>query len=136
MADEYYASDADLDIAQVREDFEFIWKKNIIEVELIRQENPDAGNYFKESESSSTIRRKVWLNVQGVSTDAYKRMEAGIITPDTKLSAFAKSSEDIRGLDIIKIGNYVYRVTGLNKSAYAGEVAFINFDLTRIDQEA
>ena len=65
--DEYYEDNYDLDIDIVREDFECIWSRNIIQVELIREQNPQAGDYFREDESEGRIRRKIWLNLQGVS---------------------------------------------------------------------
>ena len=135
MADEFFSDDADLDMEQVREDYAYIWGKNIIQVELIRQENPQAGDYFREGESKEEIRRTVWLNVQGVSTDAYSRMQAGIVTPEATYSCYAKHDEDIRNLDIVKLGTFLFRVQEHNKSFYSGQIAFQKFNLKKIDSE-
>jgi hypothetical protein len=132
--DEYYEENLDLDIVQVREDFEFIWSKNIVEVDLFREENPQAGDYFREDESPNTIHRKIWLNIQGINSEHYRRMLAGVITPDATLHAFAKYDEDIRNLDVIKFGNWQFRIIGFNDSMYAGQCAFKDFDLKRIDK--
>ena len=133
--DEYYDEDQDLDLDEVREDFMHIWSKNIVQCELIRENNPQAGDYFREDEDEISVRRKIWLNIQGISSDAYKRMDAGIITPDATLHCYAKWDEDIDNLDIIKFGNYTYRIENFNKSQYSGQVAFQDFDMKRIGQE-
>jgi len=134
VADEFFDQELDLDVERVKEDFETIWSKNIIEVDLIRELNPSANDYFAEGENPNAIRRKVWLNVQGVSTDAYRRMVAGIITPDSTYNCFAKWDEDIQNEDIIKIGTFTFRVQNHNKSMYAGQYVFQEFQLKRIDK--
>jgi len=130
----YYDVDDDLDIEDVREDFDYIWSKNIVEVELIREKNPQAGDYFREGESPETLRKKIWVNIQGTSSDLYKRMVMGIITPDATLHIYVRWDEDIEDLDIIKFGNWTYRIEGFNKSRYAGQTAFQDFDIKRIDK--
>ena len=62
-------------------------------------------------------------------------MQAGIITPDATLHAYAKWDEDIEDLDVIKFGVWVYRIKGFNKSQYAGQISFQDFDLTRQDKD-
>ncbi len=133
--DEYYEEDFDLNVDEVREDFEYLWSKNIVECELIREENPQAGDYFREGESPVEVRRKIWLNIQGISSDMYRRVSSGLITPDATLHAFAKWDEDLNNLDIIKIGKWQYRIEGLNKSQYAGQYVFQDFDLKRVDKD-
>ena len=131
--DEYYEEDYDLELDRVREDFEFIWSKNIVQVELIREKNPQQGDYFN-NDANVIIRRMIWLNLQGISSHDYKRMVAGIITPDAKLHAYAKYDDDIQNLDVIKFGDWVYRIDGFNKSMYAGQIAFQDFDIKRQDK--
>ena len=133
--DEYFTDDSDLDIKDVWEDFEYIWSKNIVDCELLRENNPQSGDYFREDEDAIKIRRHIWLNIQGISSDAYRRMNAGIITPDATLHAYAKHDEDIQDLDVIKFGVWKYRIQGFNKSQYSGQVAFQEFDMKRIDKE-
>jgi len=109
--------------------------RNIIQVDIIREKNPQAGDYFREGESPDTIRRKIWLNIQGTSSNEYKRIQAGIITPDGTLHAYAKWDEDIEDLDVVKVGDWYYRIMGFNKSQYAGQIAFQDFDLKRQDKD-
>lgn len=135
MMDEYYDETPDYEVERMREDFEFIWKRNIVCTELIRQENPQAGDYFREDENPKDIRRKIWLNIQGVTFTNFKRMEAGLITPESTLHVYAKHDENIDNLDIIKIGTFLYRVEGFNKSIYDGQFIFFEFDMKRISEE-
>jgi len=131
--DEYYEENLDYELTDMREDYEYIWDKNIVECDLIREENPQAGEYFSEDESEIKIKRKIWLNVQGVSSNDYKRVLAGVITPDATLHAYAKWNDDIEDLDVISFGKWNYRITGFNKSRYDGQVVFQEFDMKRID---
>jgi len=136
MVDEYFSDDPDIDVDRIREDFLCIWQKNIIQVDRIRLSNDQAGDYFREDESDGESRRKIWINVQGINSNAYKRIEAGLITPDATLHAFTKYDEDIEEQDVIKIGLFLYRIQGFNKSSFSGQTAFMDFDLKRIDQES
>lgn len=132
--DEYYEDNTDLDLEEVREDFEYIWSKNIVQVELIREENPVSGDYFNEDEANVIIRRRIWLNIQGVTnSDAYKRITPGVVTTESTLHVYAKWDEDIRNLDVIKFEERTYRIEGFDKSRYAGQIVFQDFDLKRID---
>ena len=133
MADEYYENDEDLDIDSIREDYEYIWGKNIMQVDLIRETNKLDGDYFGVADNIQ-IRKKLWMNVQGINSDIYKRMMAGVITPDATLHAYVKWDEDIENLDVIKIGSWYYRIIGFNKSMYAGQFCFKDFDLKRVDR--
>lgn len=132
--DEYFEEDLDYDIEDIREDFEFIWRKNIIQVDLIRQENPQAGDYFSDTEDEGKYSRKLWANIQGISSENYKEVEQGIITPDAHLHVYVKWNEDLENLDIIKFGNWYYRIKDYNKSFYNGQYAFQDFDIYRIDK--
>lgn len=133
--EEYFQEMHDLDMDRVRDDFIFIWGRNITQVELIREKNPEAGDYFHEDESEIEVRRKVWMNIQGISSNAYKRIDPGIVTTDAILHAYVKWDEDIENLDVIKFEKYIFRIINYNKSMYSGQYAFKEFDLKKIDQE-
>lgn len=131
---EYFEEDLDYSLEDIREDFEYIWKKNILQSDLIREQNPQAGDYFATESDESRYSRKLWINVQGISSDNYKTAEQGLITPDAHLHGYVKWDEDIENLDIIKIDNWYYRIQNYNKSMYAGQFVFQEFDLYRIDR--
>jgi len=133
MTDEYFEQDGDLDIEDVRDDFNYIWSKNLIQVELIRESNPQQGDYFADVENIE-IKRKLWINIQGVNSDYYRRMMAGLITPDSTYHCYVKWDEDIENLDIIKIGKYYFRIVDFNKALYEGQYVFQEFNIKRIDK--
>ena len=131
---EYFDEDSDYDINDVREDFEYIWKKNIVQVDLVRQTTPQAGDYFSSTEDEGQVTFKLWANIQGISSDQYKQAVQGIITPDAQLHVYVKWDENIENLDIIKFSDWYYRIKNYNKSMYDGQFAFIDFDIYRIDR--
>ena len=89
------------DIETVREQFQAIWSKNTVEVDLIRNNNPQGGDYFHEDEGVEPQTRKVWLNVQGTRSDYYKREKSGITTTEGEYHAYARWYEDIQNNDRI-----------------------------------
>jgi hypothetical protein len=134
--EEYYSDDSDLNVNDMREDFREIWKQNIQQVELIRERNPQAGDYFHDDEDNIELRTRIWMNIQGISSDAYTRMDAGIITPNATLKAYVEWNTDIENLDVIKVGEYTYRISDYNKSQHNGQFVFKEFNLKRIGKES
>jgi len=133
--EEYFRDTSSIVLDRIREDFMFIWQKNIIQVELIREKNPQAGDYFHEDENEIELRKKIWMNIQGTSSNAYKRTDSGIVTTDSTLHAYVKWDEDIENLDVIKFKKDIFRIVNYNKSMYSGQYAFKEFDLKKIDKE-
>lgn len=130
---EYYEDNADYDIEQMREDFRFIWIKNVVQVTLVREKNPDAGDYFREDEDNLLVKRRIWLNIQGTTSKMFKRWVAGVITPDSSLHAYALWEEDIQNLDVISFGGWRYRIRNYNESMYEGQNVFKEFDMYRVE---
>jgi len=138
----------DLDIEDVREDFLYIWSKNIVVVDLLRDVNPQGGDYFIAAEARGTTRTQIQLNIQGVMSNAYKRAVQGITTTDEDIKAYALYTTDIQETDLIEfrtdyaVGTIQiksgerFRIENYNKSSYAGQVAFKEFTLKRIDFKA
>jgi len=134
MVNEYFdTQDTDLDISQVREDYEFIWHHNIVQCDLIREENPQQGDYFADADNI-TIKKKLWINIQGVSSDYYKRLVEGIITPDSTYKCYVKYDEEIENLDVISFAGYYFRIVDFNKSLYQGQFCFQEFSIKRISK--
>lgn len=134
--EEYFQDTKGLPIERARADFESVWKVNIQQVELIREKNPQAGDYFHEDEENIILRKKIWLNVQGTRSKAYQRQDQGIVTTDSSVHAYALWDEDIENLDVIKIGKDIYRIQNYNEGMDNGQVVFKEFDLLKIDQES
>lgn len=122
-----------LDIGEIREDFETIWLKNVVEVTLQREKDPTAGDYFSEDDSSGEYRRKVRLNIQGVSSDNYRRAEQGLVTAGQVYKAYARWDEDIRNGDRVLWNKKIFIIKEHNKSLYDGQCTFQEFNLVRAD---
>lgn len=133
--EEYFDDAPDYDVEDMRNDFFEIWKRNIIQLDLIRETNPLAGDYFSDDTTSGTQTRKIWVNVQGITTDAYKQLEAGISSPEAEMKCFVRWDEDIENLDILKLGSYYYRIKNFNKAFFNGQYVFKDFSIYLIDKE-
>jgi hypothetical protein len=131
--EEYFENESDLLLEDTREDFEDIWKRNIVQATLIRQSNPTSGDYFSEDTDPGESKRDFWINIQGISSQAYKRITAGLITPDSTLHGYVRWDEDIKNLDIIKFGSFLYRIVDFNEAFYSGNFVFKEFNLKKID---
>ena len=128
----------ELDINRVREDFFCIWQKNVTEVILVRDKTPMGGDYFHDDEEPEPEERKVLLNVQGVGTDGYERKVQGIVETGQSFHAYALWNEDIINQDIIYMTDangttLKFVIKNMNKSLYAGQYAFQEFDLVRVN---
>ena len=123
-----------LDIDMVREQFEAIWQKNTVQVDIIRDTNAQGGDYFHDDESNVPVTRQIYLNVQGTHSDWYKREKYGITTTDSEYHAYARWYEDIQNNDRIVWAGKRFVVANLNKSLYGGLFAFQEFDLRKIDK--
>ena len=123
-----------LDIDDVREDFEVIWFKNVIEVLISRDANSSAGDYFNEDDVSKTGFRKMKLNIQGISSNLYRRGEQGLVTAGQTYKAYARWNEDVQNKDIIIWDKQRFVIKNHNKSLYEGQVCHQEFDLARVDK--
>jgi len=128
----------ELDINQVREDFYCIWKKNIMEVTLVRENRPMAGDYFHDDIEPDPVSKKIYLNIQGLGTDGYDRKVQGIVETGQSFHAYALWNEDIVNQDIIYMTDATgttlkFVIKNMNKSLYAGQFAFQEFDLVRVN---
>ena len=72
----------DLPYQRAREDFECIWLKNTIGMEIIRDDNPQGGDYFFEDEDVDEVvpNPTVQMNIQGTSAGAYRRAVQGVVS--------------------------------------------------------
>lgn len=119
----------DVSVTRIREDFEKIFLANVQTVTLIRESEPDAGNYGYIGVQSGREEREIQLNIQGISSGSYNRERYGIEGARSILHAYARYSEDIQNNDIIIVNGIEYFIINLNKSFKDGQVAFQEFDL-------
>lgn len=120
----------DVSVTRMREDFEKIFLANTQTVTLIRDSYVDAGNYGQVGVDNTREEREIELNIQGISSDSYRREKYGLDSAASILHAYAKFDEDIQNNDIILIDSIEYFVINMNKSYKDGQVAFQEFDLS------
>ena len=131
---EYDTDAPDVDADRIKEDFEAIWSKNVVEVDIIRERNPQGGDYFHEDEGTQPQVRKIWLNIQGTQSNFYKRANYGIITDDSEYHAYARWYEDIENNDKIVWDGKTFVTKNVNRSTKSGEYVWWEFDLKRVDK--
>ncbi|MCH9049105.1 MAG: hypothetical protein IH836_09265, partial [Proteobacteria bacterium] len=83
----------EVDIVRIREDFEIIWNRNLVEVKHTRQGNAQGGDYFSDDEDTNPNETTIFLNIQGQSQN-FKRMQQGIVTEES-YHAYAKFDEKV-----------------------------------------
>lgn len=131
---EYDTDVPDVDAERVKSDFEAIWSKNVVEVDIIRETNPQGGDYFHEDEPTNPQVRKIWLNIQGTQSDYYRRAQRGIVTDDSEYHAYARWFEDIENNDKIVWDGKTFVIKNMNRSTKSGQYVWIECDLRRVDK--
>ena len=124
----------DLDIQEVREDFEHIWSKNLVKVTIIKHDDSQAGDYFREDEDSGEVKNKIWLNIQGRGALHYERKEHGITTAGQRFHAYSQWNENVDNKDIIEWAGKRFKVENHDAGIYDGQFVFQEFDLVRVDK--
>jgi len=124
----------DIDVNRMRDDFEAIWLLNITTVVLVRDTNPQGGDYFNDDISTTPIERDIDLNIQGVSTGQYSREQQGIITAGQRWHCYALWNEDISSTDIIYWSGDKFRIENLN-TGYKEQFVFQEFDIVKINKD-
>ena len=119
---------------RLRSDFEAIWQKNVVEVSLIKRSDTQAGDYFHEGESQGLTTTKIFLNIQGSSSDHYTRQPSGISTTGAIWKAYARWFENIGNLDVIIWNGKRFIVEEFNKSYHEGNIIFQEMNLKRVDK--
>lgn len=132
-----------LPINKARKDFESIFKTNIVQMEIIRNSNTQAGDYFYDDEQQGQTLTTIELNIQGQISNAYNRENQGIIGQG-RLHAYARWNADILETDMLRvstavvIGTFVlnrgdiFKIENFNKSSVEGKVVFQEFDLKKV----
>lgn len=133
-APEYNSEAPDVTADRIKSDFEAIFERNMVEVEVKRQTDPQAGDYFHEGESPGWTSFKIWMCTQGETSDKYAREKYGITTVGAVHKAYARHFEDLQNLDQVYWNGIKFIMKDLNKSIHNGIVCFQSFDLVRVDK--
>jgi hypothetical protein len=123
------------DIDTTRLQFQAIWSKNTVLVEVQRFDRPQAGDYFHDDESPGPVVRTIWMNVQGTSSNFYRRDKFGITSTESRFHAYTRWYEDIQNNDRIIWDGKMYVVENWNRSLYGGQIVFQEFDLKVVDKD-
>lgn len=138
----------DLDIERVRDDFLCIWKKNVIDMKLIRKNKDfdvvEDGDFFDTNTKSITTETTIQINIQSIPRN-FKRDDKGITNRDTIFNCFVKYDTDIQnddilvmlednlvagGINLFKDNEFI--IQGLQEGFYDGQFGFKEFQIKRV----
>lgn len=124
----------DLDVNQVREDFEAIWQKNTVTAILQVKTETEAGNYGYDDENDEGITTSlITVNIQGLTSQAYQMKLQGLIRAGATFHAYVKYDVTLENDDRILWDGIIFVVKNWNDSMYAGQRVFREFDLVVVD---
>jgi len=150
---DYYNLNSDVpDVSsdRIREDFNRIFERNTIQVELIKhriEDDPENADFFGTRTPSKVNRKKIKLFITATISDSYKRREQGIVTNDSTFKAYATHNTVVDNNDMIKFlrttkildfnvkRGQLFIIQEHNKSFYHGQFCFQEFNLKRVDLE-
>ena len=119
----------DIEVQDLREDFALIFEKNKIDATIVRQSEPEAGNYGYDDETAIPTTSEIQVNIQGISSQSYDRVVQGLITKGSVFRAYVKHSTILRNDDRIRWAGIIFVIKNWNESFKDGQVAFQEFDL-------
>lgn len=146
---DYEGEVPDVEIQDMREDFEAIWSKNAVDVELIRFDNEydvvENADFFGTNTRSVVTKKIIKMNIQ-ISSANPDRVDAGVRKIDTyhcyvRWNEEIKLTDKIRFINDYKLGAEYLRkgdtfiVQNVSGGIHHGQYAFHEFDIKKIDNQ-